>query len=469
MDPALLQQPLWLIVLGAGLIFCCGYFLQLSANLCGAEPPSFSRGVLLGLFTLVAGFLTYDLSGYGIFLATRDELNLHLPADYNYWNWLVEPVYLKWQVLGLVPGIRYLPVLFAVMLASIIYVLALKVPYRESMVIFLLQWTLSLVSLAVLSFALTLTQGFVQGLIRSTPADSSNPLAKGLPPGTTRAERTATRPGQRFQPVGQPGAASPTPTPLKKTLAEYQEKAAPTLGWLRKQGDAVTERLDPLLEPIKEATHPYTIHLPLVVQEFLDDGGWWLVVLALAVVVWFWLRSLAGRLQRVLFGKRKRKKNGKKAAVPAIDLGFVGEALTDLGPVQATVRERGVRLRVVVMAPAVSYIGELLPEMAGGLLDYVKPGLGDVVEYDTPRIVVWPRQPSEATFQQWFFKQARIPEERGRRSRWIVLAGTIPLGRQKVHLGLAVHADQAGNLREIRVEREDWEPVLGLQSTKELV
>jgi len=185
-------------------------------------------------------------------------------------------------------------------------------------------------------------------------------------------------------------------------------------------------------------------------------------------VAFFWMRSLYRRLRRALFGKR-RKKPRKKVSDLAIELRFVGEALTELGPVQAVVRDRAVRLRLVVMAPGVSYIGELLPEMAEGLLDYVKPGLADLLEYDTPRVVVWPRQASEGHFQQMFFKNVEIPQERGQRSRWILLGGTIRLGRQKVHLGLAVYADSASLLREIRVEKENWEPVLALQNTKELV
>lgn len=454
MNPDFLQNPLELVVLGCGLFFFAGYYLQLSANLCGADQPTFSRAVLIAILTLAAAFLAYDLTGYAIFLATRDELNLNLPAGYSYFNWIKEPTYLKWQVLGLVPGIRYLPVLFGVCLASIVYVLVFKVPYRVSMVIFLLQWTLSLMCLAVLSFFITLTQGT-------------------LPTHITPAERAATRPGPRLDsPSSRRGlaesAVSPG-TPLKRTLAEYQGTAGPAVSWLKQQADRVQQTLEPYLEPIREATHSYTVHLPVAVQEFLDDGGWWLLLLTLAVVAWLWIRSLYRRLKRALYCKRRKKRTGKKESAQEIDLGFVGEALTELGPVQALVRDRAVRLRLVIMAPAVSYLGDLLPEMAEGLLDYLKPGLGDVVESDTPRIVVWPRQPSESTFERWFFKMVLVPEERGRRSRWILLAGTIRLGRQKVHLGLAVHADVASNLREIRVDKENWEPVLGLQQTKELV
>jgi hypothetical protein len=319
-------------------------------------------------------------------------------------------------------------------MASILYVLLLKAPYRISVVVLFLQWTLSLVSLAVLSFALTTTQGFLGRHFTPTTAGGPNPQAGGLPPGAPQL----------------PSGKVPD--------------------WLKRPGEEVVRKLDPYLEPIKEAARPYTVHLPVIVQVFLDDGGWWLVLLALAVVAWFWARSLYRRVRRVLFGKRKRRKKVKVKAAPLlVDLFDVGDALTEEGPVEATVRQGPVRLRVVVIAPGVSYIGELLPEMAEGLLDYVKPGLADLLEYDVPRVVVWPRQPSEERFQQLFFDNMEIPEARGRRSHWIVLAGTIRLGRQKVHLGLAAYAAHASNLREVRIQKEDWESVLGLQKTEETV
>ncbi len=435
MDPALWHNPIGLGVLGVGLLFFSGYFLQLAANVCGADQPTFRKAVLIALLTGTACFFTYDLSGYGILMVSRDQItNLNLPDHFSYGQWLREPLELKWQVLGLLPIVRYLPVLFAVCLASIVYVLVFKVHYRVSMVIFLLQWTLSLVSLAVLSFALTNVLGVLPQPGKSPPD---------------------------HQPVAAAG-------PLKKALDQSGEAVGPTLDRLKQFASSMGKALDPYTRPIQDATRPYTTYLPVVVQQFLDEGGWALVLLALAIVAFYWLRSLYRRLRRLLFGKRRKKRKPKESPL-AIELRFVGDALTELGPVQAVVRDRAVRLRLVVMAPGVSYVGALLPEMAEGLLDYVKPGLADLLEYDTPRVVVWPRLASEEQFLKLFFKNVEIPEERGRRSRWILMGGTIRLGRQKVHLGLGVHADSSSLLREIRVEKENWEPVLSLQSTKELV
>ncbi len=448
MDTELLKQPVQLAFLGGGLIVFLGYFLQLSANLCGADAPSFRKSVVIGLLTALAAFLTYDLSGYAIFLASRDAGPTLVPDGLSYVDWLRMSLAVKWEMLNVVPGVRYLPLLFAVCLAGIVYVLVLKVPYRISMVVFFLQWTLSIVSLAVLSFVLTTTLNFLGLKPAPDPSAASHPQARVLPPG--------------------PPFPRQPPRQANQAQANQQGQSGEVVGWLKRQSDSIRQTLDPYLDPIREASRPYTMHLPVIVQVFLDDGGWWLVILALAVVAWFWARGLYRRVKRILFSKKKRRKKVKDSPMRVL-LREVGDALTEEGPVQATVREMPVRLRVVVVAPGVTYLGELLPEMAESLLDYVKPGLADVLESDVPRVVVWPRQPSEDRFQQLFFGNMEVPEPRGRRSHWVLLAGTIRLGRQKVHLGLAAYAEQASLLREVRIDKENWEPVLGLQPTEERV
>jgi hypothetical protein len=248
---------------------------------------------------------------------------------------------------------------------------------------------------------------------------------------------------------------------LRRTLEHYQEEAAPTLARFREGIAGITATLDPYLEPVKEATRPYTRYLPAAVQEFLDDGGWWLVLLALVVVALLWVRSVVRRLRRAHAARKKRRK--KARGLLREELRMVGDALTEVGPNQAVVRDRPVRIRLVVMAPAVSYIGDLLPDMAANLLDYVRPGLGEVVDNDVPRVRVWPRQASEAAFFETFFRSVVIPEARDRRTHWVLVAGTLKLGRQKLFLGLGTYADTASNMREVRVQKEDWDPVLRVQ------
>jgi hypothetical protein len=238
---------------------------------------------------------------------------------------------------------------------------------------------------------------------------------------------------------------------------------------LRERLHALDERLEPYIEPIKEAAAPYTQHLPPAVQEFLDDGGWWLVLLALVVVAGFWLRAMWRRFRRILFPRKRRgrRRAGEKDSPLAIDLDLVGDAFTDPGAQQITVRGQPGRLRMVILAPSPSYIGEMSPDMADSLLDWLQPGMGELLEFDQPRKVVWPRHPSLDRFVQVFHKLVRIPESPGRRTPWLLISGSTRLGRQTVFVGLVVFLDKTDYKREIQVAREKWNEVLGLQKVTE--
>ena len=240
------------------------------------------------------------------------------------------------------------------------------------------------------------------------------------------------------------------------------------------------------------ASRPYTQHLPPAVQEFLDDGGWWLVLSALVVAVGFWLRSLWRRLRRAISHKsrhyRKRPAHDKDSPL-VIDLDLVGDAFTDpgpqkitergqpgrlrfvvlRGPQQITVRGQPGRLWLVVLAPSPSYVGDLLPEMAESLLDWLLPGLGEILDADKPRKVIWPRHPSLDRFVQRFHQLVRIPEVKGRRSPWVLISGAAHLGRQTVFLGLAVFLYKTSYQREIQVAGEKWNEVLDVQKVIEEV
>ncbi len=148
------------IVFWALMLVIGGYTFQTVCNLCGADPPSFRRSMLTTALVGAAAFFTFDGLGYGIVLASRDTVNLNLPPGYGYGNWLREPLYLKWQVMGLVPLLRWLPVLFAGCLAATLYVFILAEPFRNCIAILAIQWTLNVVAMAILSFALSQCSAF---------------------------------------------------------------------------------------------------------------------------------------------------------------------------------------------------------------------------------------------------------------------------------------------------------------------
>jgi hypothetical protein len=454
------------------------YIFQTVCNLCGADPPTFRRGLLVTVLVGAAAFFTFDGIGYGIVLGSRDMVNVNLPPGYSYWNWLREPLYLKWQVLGLVPLLRWLPVLFAACLAATLYVFILSEPFRNCVAILAIQWTLNVVAMAILSFALATTLRFVMPASSSAPSGTASDYGFSPPPAETR---TATRPksrrperSQRSQaeekkPEGEDGTTAAGST-LKGVLSAHEGTASAPNSW-REQLHDLHIRLEPYLEPIKTASAPYTKYLPAPVQEFLDDGGWWLVLAALVVAVGFWLRALWRRGRRAVFHHRHGgKRRGQDKKSPAIvDLDLVGDAFTDPGPQQITVRGQPGRLRLVILAPSPNYVGDLLPEMADTLLDWLQPGLGEILEADSPRRLVWPRHPSLGRFVERFHQLVQIPEVKGRRSPWQLISGSAHLGRQTVFVGLAVFLDKTSYQREIQVEKEKWNEILGLQNVTEAV
>lgn len=428
-----------LLVLLGLLVPLGGYFLMAACNTCGAEAPSFRKSVLISTFVAAAAFFTFDGLGYGLVLGIRDIIHLTLPPTYGYADWLQEPLYLKWQVMGLVPVLRYLPVLFAFCLAAILYVFCLRETYRVCVVILLVQWVLTLVCTWILTFALS----HILGAIHDSP------------------DRTPTRPTQvREAPADAPAGE---PATLAAAIAGYKAKLAPALEWLRERVDDLHGWIDPQLDPLKEEMEPLTRHLPPVVQEFLDDGGWTWVILGLGVVALLGVVSLVRRFRHP---RKRRRKRSRRVEEPHINLDEIGDALNEPAANQIAVRDFPGRLRLVVMAPASSYVGDLLPEMAEPLLDWIRPGLGAVHENDVPRVVVWPRFTTEEKFTAFLGRVVRVPEAAGKRTPWVVLSGTTHLGRQRVYLGLAVHLDKTGYLREVRVERDKWGDVLNVRPSE---
>jgi hypothetical protein len=461
------------IVFWALMVFVAGFIFQKVCDMCGADYPSFRRGILITIAAAAVAFFTFDGMGYGLVLATRDVANVNLPPGYNYGNWLREPLYLKWQVMGLVPLIRYLIVALAVYLAVVLYVIILKEPYRNCVVILFIQWTLNVGAMALLSFALSNILRFASPTSEpsSEPSAARAPGFSAVPPEMRAATRPTPRGKAAQKKTDAESEAAPAAADLKSVLAAHQDADGSSLSQAREYLHALDERLGPYLEPLKTASRPYTKYLPAVVQEFLDDGGWWLVVAALIVVVFFWLRALARRLKRALFPKTRHrgKRRSDKQSPLAIDLDLVADAFTDPGTHQVTVRGQAGRLRLVILAPSSGYAGDLLPEMAENLLDWLQPGLGEILEADSPRVLVWPRHPSVGRFTEMFHKLVQAPEAKGRRSPWVLLSGAARLGRQTIFLGLAVYLDKTTYTRAIQVEKDKWSEVLGLVEVHEEV
>src|SRR5437868_3251108 len=126
-----------------------------------------------------------------------------MPPGYGYRNWMGEPLALKWQILGAVPLIQFIPIVFALCVAGALQVILmqLQVNFRQGLLIFILQWAGNLAVIWVMTFALNNIVG-VLGLVPQPGQES----AAG-PPGYAQAP-----PGQspKKQPPPQEQPAPPS-------------------------------------------------------------------------------------------------------------------------------------------------------------------------------------------------------------------------------------------------------------------
>jgi hypothetical protein len=115
-------------------------------------------------------FFVYDLSGYGFARLMQDpRLGIAFPPNSSYLSWLREPMGLKWHVLGSVPLIRNLPVLFALCAGGVVQVLIWKIPFRVGMLVFLSQLFLNIFAMALLSLVFSFFVGIEKGVDRKVP------------------------------------------------------------------------------------------------------------------------------------------------------------------------------------------------------------------------------------------------------------------------------------------------------------
>lgn len=113
------------------------------------------------------------------------------------------------------------------------------------------------------------------------------------------------------------------------------------------------------------------------------------------------------------------------------------------------------RMRLVVVAPA-GKLNTLDVEDVPELLDDLLRGLGGFVKTDKPRVRVWPPQLSAAGFAPAFFRLVESPDEEGRKSHWVRVAGPIKIGGKQYLLGLALFAEEANKLGTVLLEPQEW-------------
>lgn len=125
------------------------------------------------------------------------------------------------------------------------------------------------------------------------------------------------------------------------------------------------------------------------------------------------------------------------------------------GPQRLLLYGQPVRLRLVVLAPLGKRAAPA-DDAVEPLLNRVLPGLGDIVRQDRSRVRVWPPQLSQHGFAPTFFRLTHRPEQAGKPSPWILVAGPARAGGQQFLLGLAVFADEPTDRGNLALQAQQW-------------
>jgi hypothetical protein len=401
----------------------------------GESPQTLMRAALTTLLVAVSVFLTYDVSGYLLARMMQDaSAGIRFPLHYSYWDWLREPLALKWYVLSFVPIIRFLPVLFALCIGGMVQVFLWKIPYHLGIVVFLTQVFLDLLAMLLLSFFFSLGIGvYERTVLRTGPARAAEPFR-----GTT------------------PGAA---PSNLQH-LRQLVENLRPEEGSLWRRLDARWQSVNRYCQPVYDFLQPVTKHLPPPVQDFLNGGGWIVVLGGLVVLAFNAPRIHRGRKH---YKRRHPEHHAVATSGPRDQLDLIGEALTGLGPRQVMVNGLPSRLRLVVVAPAGAGSGTPSADAIAQLLDSVFPGLSEIVAFDFPRVECWSDRHARDSFRTTLVEGVKVPEPPETPSRWLLLAGEATAPQGSVHLGLAVMTDRPTTTRLIDVAPGQWATVVGMR------
>jgi hypothetical protein len=200
--------------------------------------------------------------------------------------------------------------------------------------------------------------------------------------------------------------------------------------------------------------------LPQAGKDFLDAGGWYLVLAILAV-------AILGILAVVFRGIVRAASRGRKKPNPeknlAEDLGSYPPAPGKPGSRRLHVEGYPARIRLVVLAPQGKQ-DNVDAGRAEAILELVIKGLGGIAGQDHPRVRIWPPQLSTEGFAVSFHRLTKKPEPDTRPSRWVLVAGQARAGQKKVLVGLALQTDEKTSLGKLTVEPDRWNEVLRIKS-----
>ncbi len=482
LSPHMILITFWLVM-----VFLSAFFLRMACGICGMELPSWRRCLVSVLLVTFLAYVAFDFTGY-LVLRSMQDVTVQLPPWYGYHLWFREPIGLKLAIISQGGPLKYIPYLFGLCAAGVLQVIVLQaqVTFRMGLVVFALQWAATLVA----GYLLALVMGVGLSAVGWTPEpppitpspESPREQAKAKQPGRPKGRQLAAGPrsakGKRAAevPEGAKGheetggdEADSAQGSLRVIQREAGDAAKATGEYLKEAAENLKEYAESHLEEVKEDLAPVVERLPEPVQQFLDRGGWWAVFAAVGVIVLVWLRAIVRRLAGAFTRPRRRKKRkAKKVALNLkVSLKELGEAYTEEGPRQITVKGLPARLRLVVLSRGSRTAGELSPEMVDRVLDWIKSGLADVTSGDYPRVQVWPLFYGFSGFATAFASNVQIPEPKGEPSRWVLVTGEVTMGKAVLHVGIALYAEEETTLRSLTVKGEKWLGVLGVKDTRQ--
>jgi hypothetical protein len=197
--------------------------------------------------------------------------------------------------------------------------------------------------------------------------------------------------------------------------------------------------------------------LPQAGRDFLEGGGWYLVLAVIAVLVLVVVGLLLLSLAKMF---------ARKGPAPQPDL---RENLAEYppapgrpGPHRLSVEGYAARVRLVVIAP-MGKQATVTAEQAENLLEHVQHGLANICRQDKPRVRVWPPQLSVEGFGHQFHRHTMKPEREGQPSHWALAAGKARVGQSYILLGLALQTDEEQTLPPLMLEPKQWNEVLRIK------
>jgi hypothetical protein len=166
--------------------------------------------------------------------------------------------------------------------------------------------------------------------------------------------------------------------------------------------------------------------------------------------------ALLGIVLLVLVLRMLRRRRAEELEPPldlTIDIAELGDQGPPLSLIALELYNLPVRLAAIVVAPTGR--GSAFPPgmQLDQIVEYIVPGLSEIVREHKPLVRRWPAQLSTHGFSNTLFANVRLPGDRGRGTPWSVAAGRFEAENQNLLAGLVVRANQSNSLGQFVIDR----------------